>query len=226
MGRWDGDAENCALSSLPCVLTANADLSVRVRFYDSQQSANNAALIAEVAKPPGAANPATVVALLNLPGGDPNAEDAADRPLLIVAARNGHARIVSILVTAGADPTATDPSFYNWNVPQHAAAYLPAAAAGPRALRASVLYHFGDALDVVGGGGSAGFDWNRQDGGRALDLLAQAEDRRPVPAGENADMLHQMADYIRARGGECDSATERTRRRICVARLSARAGFR
>ena len=217
VGRWDGDAENCALSSLPCALTANADLSVRVHFYDDERSANNAALIAEVAKPPGAANPATVVALLNLPGGDPNAKDAADRPLLIVAARNGHARIVSILVTAGADPTATDPSFYNWNVPQHAAAYLPAAAAGPRALRASVLYHFGDALDVVGGGGSAGFDWNRQDGGRALDLLAQAEDRRPAPAGENAGIIYQMADYIRARGGECDSAAEKTRRRICIA---------
>ena len=217
VGRWDGDAENCALSSLPCALTANADLSVRVHFYDDERSANNAALIAEVAKPPGAANPATVVALLNLPGGDPNAKDAADRPLLIVAARNGHARIVSILVTAGADPTATDPSFYNWNVPQHAAAYLPAAAAGPRALRASVLYHFDDALNVVGGGGSAGFDWNRQDGGRALDLLAQAEDRRPAPAGENAGIIYQMADYIRARGGECDSAAEKTRRRICIA---------
>ena len=225
VGRWDGDAENCDWSALPCVLTVNADLSVGVRFYDAERSANNAALIAEVQKSSAVASAASasaVLTLLNLPGGDPKARDADKLPLLIVAARNGHAEVVSILITAGADPAATDPSFYNLNVPQHAATYLPAAAAGPRALRASVLYHFGGALDVVG---HTGFDWNRQEGGRALDLLARAEDRLPVPAGEDADILYQMADYIRARGGECDSAAERTRRRVCITACPAGQDF-
>ena len=37
-------------------------------------------------------------------------------------------------------------------------------AAGPRSLRASVLYHFSGALDVRNArSGDAGFDWNKQD---------------------------------------------------------------
>ena len=196
------------------------ELAARTAARASAQAAARAALLAEVEKPAGAANVATVRALLS--GADdvgPNIEDSAGRPLLILAARNGHAQVVSVLAVAGADVSATDPTFINVDAAQHAATPLTDPAAGPRALRASVLYYFGGGLDARNAAfGDANFDWNREDGSghRLLDLLVLAEDESPRPAGEDEDVIYQMADYLLARGARCgDQTTDRTRR-VCA----------
>ena len=182
--------------------------------------AAQAALAAEVEKPAGAANVSAVRALLSgADSADPNSADSAGRPLLIAAARNGHAEIVSVLITAGAEARATDPTYSGYDAAQHAAAPLSDPAAGPRALRASVLYYFGGGLEVRNAAfGDADFDWNREDGGgrRLLDLLALAEDANPRPAGEDADMIHAMADYALVRGANCGGATAVRTRRVCA----------
>ena len=181
-----------------------------------------AALAAEVEQSAGAANVATVRALLSgANAASPNIEDSAGRPLLIAAARNGHAEIVSVLVTAGADVNATDPTYFNYNAVQHAAAPLTSPAAGPRALRASVLYHFGGGLDVRG----AKFDWNWTDefNNRALDLLAQAEDRTLPPAlrdQEDDNIIREMADYMYARRARCGEKTADHSRPVCLSSIA------
>ena len=187
---------------------------------EAQRLLAQAALAAEVEKPAGAAQVSVVAALLSGAGAaDPNGANSAGRPLLIAAARNGHAQIVSVLVTAGADVNATDPTFLNMDAAQHAAAPLTDPAAGPRALRASVLYYFGGALDVRNAMfGDADFDWNRAAAGgdRLLDLLVLAQDQRPRSNGENENVIYHMADYALARGATCgDKTTDRARRRVC-----------
>ena len=182
--------------------------------------AAQATLAAEVEKPAGAAKVAAVRALLSgADAADPNGADSAGRPLLIAAARNGHAEIVSVLITAGADVNATDPTYSDYDAALHAAAPLADPAAGPRALRASVLYYFGGGVDARNAApGAADYDWNREDanGRRLLDLLALAEDAKPRPAGEDADIIRQMADYALVRGAHCGGATADKTRRVCT----------
>ena len=110
-------------------------------------SSAEVALAAEIQKPFPVLS--SVRALLG-PGRDASPDGTSDNgvPLLLVAATLGHAKIVSVLVTAGANVNATDPTFLNSDVVQHAATPLDDPAAGPRSLRASVLYHFGGGLDV------------------------------------------------------------------------------
>ena len=183
-----------------------------------ETAAVRASLVAEVVKPRGSASVAVVADLLGRPGGDPDATDSGGVPLLIVAATIGHAEIVRALVAAGADVNAVDPVFggpgLTLDVAQHLATPLTDPAAGPRSLRASVLYRFGDAL----GARNADFDWNRENGNgdRALDILALAEDESPRPAGENVSVIYEMADYMLARGAACGSTEDKARRRVCV----------
>ena len=175
------------------------------------------ALLDEVEKPAGAADVAVFSELLKNRGADPDYADSAGRPLLIVAARNGHAEIVSVLAVAGADVNATDPTFADANVAHHLATPLTAPAVGPRGLRASVLHHFGGGLDVrKAASGGANFDWNREDanGARPLDLLADAEDESPRPEGEDVSVIRQMADYMLTRGANCGGADKT--RRVCA----------
>ena len=177
------------------------------------------ALLDEAAKPAGAADVPLFMDLLGNSGADPDYADSSGRPLLIVAARNGHPELVSVLAAAGADVNATDPTFSNGGAAHHAASALSAPAAGPRALRASVLYYFGGGLDARNAGfADARFNWNQEDanGARALDLLADAEDASPRPEGENASVIHQMADYMLLRGANCGGATADKTRRVCV----------
>ena len=187
------------------------------------QAAARVSLLAEVEKAADAASVATVRALLDEEGVHPNVEDSSGRSLLLLAARNGHAEIVSVLITAGADVNATDSTFRNFGAVHHAASPLGDAdiggAAGPRSLRASVLYYFGGGLDVRNAAfGDADFDWKRADinGRRLLDLLALAEDTNPRPAGEDTDIIYAMADYALARGSNCGDATADRTRRVCA----------
>ena len=103
-------------------------------------------------KPAGAANVSVFSELLDVGAADPDHVDSDGRSLLILAARNGHPRLVSVLAAAGADVNAADADFDDFGVAHHAAAPLSGAnagdAAGPRALRASVLSYFGGGLDA------------------------------------------------------------------------------
>ena len=153
-------------------------------------------------------------------GADPDhrtAETAGSVPALIVAATLGRAKVVSVLVTAGADVNATDPTHPDrLNVVHHLAAPLSGAAAGPRALRASALYYFGGGLDVVG---DAAFDWNQENrsGYRALDLLASATTaENQALAGESAAVTYEMATYLLRRGARCGYRTADHSHRVCT----------
>ena len=177
------------------------------------------ALLDEAEKSAGPADVAVFLDLLENGGADPDYADSAGRPLLIVAARNGHAELVSVLAAAGANVNATDRTFFNRDVAHHAASTLSVPAVIPRGLRASVLYHFGGGLEVRNAAsGGAKFNWNREDAGgnRALDLLADAEDLSPRPAGEDVSVIYQMADYMLLRGANCGGATTNKGRRVCA----------
>ena len=181
----------------------------------------DAALVAEVKKPMGEASVAAVLKHLQN-GASPGAMDANGVVALIVAARMGHAEIVSVLVTAGANVNATDPTFHDTDVVQHLATPLSDPAAGPRALRARVLRHFIAALDVRNTlFGDANFGWNYENvhSNRALGILASAEDQSPRRAGENPVILYEMADSLIARGAKCNNKTSKTRR-ICLGSAS------
>ena len=171
----------------------------------------------EAAKSAGAANVSVVLNVLADGQADPNWTDAAGRPLLIAAARNGHAEIVSILVAAGADPNARDGTHNNYNVAHHAASPLSSPAAGPRALRASVLYYFGGGMAArAAKSGGASFGWNSpaNGGSRPLDLLVGLKDSE---AG-SLPVIQAMADYMVERGASCRDAltAEQKAHSICV----------
>ena len=147
--------------------------------------------------------------MLNSAGTHPDLENSNGVPLLILAARNGHARIVSVLVTAGANVNATDPTFLNLDVAQHAATPLSDPAAGSRVQRAQVLRHFGAALDVRNAlsADAAVFNWNHTDTNknRALDILALATAADKVTlTGEDKNVIYEMSDYMLARGAKCE----------------------
>ena len=209
---WDGEdvaEKQRAMKGMANIMLAQGDSCLSSRSWSGHITCKGP-LLAEVEKAHGAADPSAIIPYLDDGGLD--GTDSSNRPLLIVAARQGHAKIVSILITAGAKSTVTDPSFHNVNAAIHAATPLSDPGPSLRAARASVLYHFGDALDVVG---DTSFVWSYEDenNNTVLDALRLAEDRDPRPAGEDVDILYQMADYVAAKGGTCNNAP--SDRRIC-----------
>ena len=170
-------------------------------------------------KPRDAANITTVLRLLGGSNADPNAQDLDGTPILIVAATIGHAEIVSVLITAGADPDARLPSacvgvddgdsfglphltarnnfgstlYYTWGT------------------ALNVLRHFADAVNQVG----ASYDWNARGvpadcspGDRAIDYLrpryeAGAASLPEESIGDKRAAMGRMADILIANGASC-----------------------
>ena len=187
-----------------------------------------ASLLAEMTEEREVASVSTVLRLLDAEGASPDFSDSAGRALLILAATIGHAEIVSVLVTAGANPNALDPTFNNSDVAHHMSAPLSSPAAGSRAVRASVLRHFGDALEVRNSMFSdANFDWNRRNGGdyQALDILLNLAFDEAGVGGADMTVIQEMADYMVARGAMCGEArTNEVRRRthpLCIGAAAA-----
>ena len=213
---WSGETvpeKEKAMLRMANIMLANGDSCLSSRTWSSHITCTGSGsqLLAEVQKAPGAANLSVVLERLNDDVG-PDIADANGVPVLIVAATMGHAEIVSVLVTAGANVTAKDPNVSDMlNVVHHAATPLNRPAAGPRSLRASVLYYFGGGLDVRNAAsGDAVFDWNAESasGYRPLDILfnATAPDKLTL-AGEDENLIREMSDYIRAEGGRCGYRT-------------------
>ena len=128
--------------------------------------------------------------------------DENNIPLLIEAARSGHAEVVSVLVTFGLNPDVRHPMWFNLHVPHLMATYdgTPQEGGGelPRADRLNVLRHFGDAVKVRG----TLFDWNDPDmnNHHFVRLLEFSENNEP-PASD--PLLQEMADYALTRGMHC-----------------------
>ena len=123
--------------------------------------------------------------------------------LLITAAALGHAEVVSVLITAGADADARLASFHDLNVPLLMATYdgtqqPDGSGELARAKRLNVLRHFGDAVEVRG----TVFAWNGRagNGNHFSDLLGFSEDNEPP---ESDPILREMADYALTRGMHC-----------------------
>ena len=225
---WSGETvpeKEKAMLRMANIMLANGDscrasLPAKVVVNHITCTGSGSQLLTEVQKAPGAANLSVVLERLNDDVG-PDTADANGVPVLIVAATMGHAEIVSVLVTAGANVTAKDPNVSDMlNVVHHAATPLNRPAAGPRSLRASVLYYFGGGLDVRNAAsGDAVFDWNAESasGYRPLDILfnATAPDKLAL-AGEDENLIREMSDYIRAEGGVAA---------IGRIRMTTRAGF-
>ena len=210
----DPDLESANTPAELCVCT---DAAAEGNGLFCGHESVNGRLLAEVKKPAGAARVSVVLTLLGL-GANASVADENGAAALILAATAGHAEIVSVLVTAGADVKATDSGFYNMDAVQHLATPLSDPAAGPRALRASVLRHFIGGLDVRSAlFGRADFDWNREDSrrNRALDLLVNATNKLTLE-GENVTVIYEMAGLLRERGARCGYRTSDRTQRVCV----------
>ena len=169
-----------------------------------QLNPDTALLAAEVVK----ASPSliSVRALLDA-GADPNGMVNEVR-FILTAAAQGHSGVVSILITAGVDPD-TRSSWFNGNIPHLMAARDSPAQGLTGPQRLDVLTHFGDAISVRG----ESFDWNAltSNGGHVAPLLDTYISISPGSITPNPAAALSMADYMLARGMNCDHLTGRTR---------------
>ena len=177
-------------------------------------------LVAEVSKPRGAADAAAVADLLESEIVSPDVEDSEGTPVLIVAATLGHAEIVSVLVTAGADPEARlRASICGGGSIGRAVPHLTAqnnfgsSLYYPWETALTVLRHFAGAVNQVG----ARYDWNS----RGVDLDCAAESRaldflRPRYVAAAASLpgesvaakrvaMGRMAGVLIANGASCEN---------------------
>ena len=135
--------------------------------------------------------------LLSQPG--PSRANAVDRdgitPLLIAAATLGHAEVVSVLVTAGADPDARAPSLFNRGV-----AHLAASddLSPSWAQKSEVLRHFIGAMKTR----ATVLNWNQPDGlGRwPLDFLRDGFDNA---SEDDQEIILRMSDQMLQGGAFC-----------------------
>ena len=155
---------------------------------------------------------ATVRAQLDA-GADPNRPAPGGFPPLIIAATLGHAEIVSVLITAGADPDARGGGNRNHSVPRLMATNSDNDPADEQWLlwrdATEVVIHFGDAVSLAG----KTFNWNTDDVGfRAIFYIRHRHieslfHQRPADAEDGAGRkaLLEMANYMWGRGARCNS---------------------
>ena len=131
------------------------------------------------------------------PPANPNTPDSNNVPVVAVAAKLGHAEVVSVLITAGANPAARDPSFYDTSIPHLMAAFD--APPNSTARKLEVLRSFSAALDATG----ADFDWNLpdQNNSRPLELLRRADEGAADEEGRA--IVREMSAHMISRGAVC-----------------------
>ena len=203
-----------ATTATLCAVAADADLNVSVSFVKLP----GPALLEEIQKPAGSAD--TTAALLHLQNGaDPNLRGGADNlPAVILAGVNGHAEIVSVLVTFGADADATGANGFNlaFYLAVNGVDNSGASPTIPWAKALEVLEHFGSALSLAAGTGgpAAEFDWTATDTSNGHPALAHLDYRHAnwitTPAEKNAAALLGDFLYWRSRAADVASGTAPT----------------
>ena len=153
------------------------------------RSSRDLKLIAEVQKTPQ--NLVSVRALLDQ-GARPGITTSAGIPILIVAATLRHADIVSVLITAGADPNAEHQSA---RVPTHAAIGADGHSARDDA---ELLIHFGNAAAIAAITSTFVFSWRGSD---IASLVARYEDA--ATTDEEKYALEVMGAYLVDQGADC-----------------------
>ena len=169
-------------------------------------SSHDNALIAAVQENPPVL--ASIVAWLNK-GARPDVTTSAGVPILIVAATMLRADVVSVLITAGADPGATGsfPQFFAGDD-----AFVPGLAVALASVSsrdaAEMLIHFGGALSAAAATSTASFSaasfsWSGIDAASRYQALSVAYDG--AAAADRVNM-EAMAGYLQDRGLDCADA--------------------
>ena len=165
------------------------------------RSSRDAALIAEVQKTPQSL--VSVRALLDQ-GARPGITTRAGIPILIVAASLRHADVVSVLITAGADPNAEHQSA---RVPTHAALGANGHSARDDA---ELLIHFGDAVAIAAITSTFAFSWQEPD---IASLVARYEDA--ATTDEEKYALEVMGAYLVDQGADCAARAGNSAAALC-----------
>ena len=191
-------------------------------------SDESAALLAEIVK----SSPDQAVLLSAVAGGaDPNLSvlnppawganrsgTCANCPLLVYAAGRGFADLVSVLITAGANPEVRDSSNFNRYIPS-VMTFNPGGGNGlPYATALEVLRHYSDGLDVrrAAAGGAVVEWWNfvgrdDQPAERSLDALPGRFAEFPA----QQSVIRQMSQFIRGKGGTCGANHPQATHEMC-----------
>ena len=165
-----------------------------------------------------------VINLLNAPGANPNYQSNGN-PLLKIAVEMGHAQIISVLITAGANPnnvrfTVQSGSFSYQRDIAHYIAHNdfatgiepdPLNPRFPWAQAARMLYAFGNAVDIA----NVNFNWNRLERDRdnfsprlAIEHLSyrhQGVSNSPAVPARDKPIVLAMAAHLKKQGAQCRS---------------------
>ena len=222
VGRGNPDEEKA------CILRVNANVDVTAYFSVACDSEGNClspgglSLAVEVRKP--SPDLTKVLTLLNSSSPDIKIMGA---PLIFVAATLGHADVVSVLITFGANPNA---QFDHNYLPEHLARNGRTGNNAspnptlPWRTAASVLMHFGDAGRIVAQTSNVTYNWAEDRGdSHALVLLSHIYNNflRSSDADQEArdkKAVEVMGGYMLDQGARCPGSI--AIHAVCTSRLS------
>ena len=195
-----------SIDDFSCVCPAGRNAGAPPEAGDVCPSGRDEDLIAETMKERPVL--ASVVALLN-EGVNPNITTAAGVPLLIVAATMLHAEVVSVLITAGADPNVRleipHPHYSGTvlrSIPEALAQWIYKGTLPADQQALEMFFHFGDA--------ARNFDWLESAnyagpansiGAGILAMLAGRQRGRPLDP-----FLVEIGGYVLDRGATCPNS--------------------
>ena len=191
-----------------CAVAADSHLAVSVLFGILP----GPGLLAEIQKPAGTGDASAALRHLQA-GADPDLRGGAENlPAVILAGAGGHAEIVSVLVTFGADADAAGAN--DWTLPFYLAMNgvdnSGASPTIPWATALEVLEHFDSALSLAGGtGGTANeFDWAAVDSSNGHPALAHLDYRHANWITNPAERVEAEAvgDFLYWRSRSADEA--------------------
>ena len=200
-----------------CAVAADSHLAVSVLFGILP----GPGLLAEIQKPAGTGDASAALRHLQA-GADPDLRGGAENlPAVILAGVNGHAEIVSVLVTFGADADAAGAN--DWTLPFYLAMNgvdnSGASPTIPWATALEVLEHFDSALSLAAGTGGTGgtaaeFDWAGVDSSNGHPALAHLDYRHANWITNPAERVEAEAVgdflYWRSRSADVASGTAPT----------------
>ena len=189
-----------------CAVAADSHLAVSVLFGILP----GPGLLAEIQKPAGTGDASAALRHLQA-GADPDLRGGAENlPAVILAGAGGHAEIVSVLVTFGADADATGAN--DWTLPFYLAMNgvdnSGASPTIPWATALEVLEHFDSALSLAAGP-LAEFDWAGVDSSNGHPALAHLDYRHANWITNPAERVEAEAvgDFLYWRSRSADEAS-------------------